>query len=927
VLTSARTVEVVTGPAGTGKTRVLAAAAQAWGGPVFGTATSQNATNELRKAGVRVTANTTRLLANLDSIPPGSLIVVDEGSMVSLAHLAALVEYAARHGCKLVLAGDQEQLAAVEGGGAMMLLAGRLGYVQLAEPVRFTAAWEREASLRLRGGDATALDEYDQHGRIRGAPPEQAMDQAVNAYVASYLAGRDVLLMATDWARCRELSARIREDLVHLGLVDGGRTVRIAEHTQASVGDLIICRDNDHTVQAGEPGRALANGDILRIEAITSRGLMVRRLLEADPATGQRRFTDHAFPYAGYQTCDLAYAITGHSAQGATVHTGIALITGNEDRQWLYPAMTRGTDANLAFVFTTTPKAADLQPGTRPAPELDRYDRRRREREGLLPAYRAPEPGGPDPREPIAVLADVLGRDGAELSASETRRRNLVNADHLGILNTIWIAETRGLRDDRYRELIMAALPPGHRRPLSHQARWLFRTLHAAELTGLDPAEVIRTAINSRDLAGARDIASVLDARIRQRVYPLLPQPQGPWAERILPLPDPERRAYLAEIATMMDDRKQRLGQHVAQTTLTWAVTALGPVPDDAAARQEWERRASSIAAYREMYGYDHPDDPIGPEPTQDTPDQWAAWHEAFLALGPADELDVRATRDGRLWLIRDTYAAETAWAPRHVGRELRLTRLGAINADHSAIRATAEADAACKAGDDARAGRHEELAVSYRTMADRYRQQESIFAQTMTDRQEWEHATTHSRRIAIAADAELRRRHPDLRIEPLHSAEPVPISDIDRDQLTSAPDQKIGEMAAWIRDLAAQRQAFRKKIEERQGLVMSNEDPDWGDLGETLPAWQAPGRDAILQPPKPQITPSSKILQLVQERHTDMRPLTDLGRSITDETASSAALGSVGWRRRGRPEGFYVIIDHTARDRYTPGGHSPRRR
>ena len=54
VLTSARTVEVVTGPAGTGKTRVLAAAARAWGGPVFGTATSQNATNELRKAGVRV---------------------------------------------------------------------------------------------------------------------------------------------------------------------------------------------------------------------------------------------------------------------------------------------------------------------------------------------------------------------------------------------------------------------------------------------------------------------------------------------------------------------------------------------------------------------------------------------------------------------------------------------------------------------------------------------------------------------------------------------------------------------------------------------------------------------------------------------------------------------------------------------------------
>jgi len=92
------------------------------------------------------------------------------------------------------------------------------------------------------------------------------------------------------WARCRELSARIRDDLIHPGLVDGSR----------------------------------------------------------------------AFRYDGYQSSDLAYAITGHSAQGATVHTGIALVTGNEDRPWLYPAMTRGTDTNLAFVFTILPVACRL---------------------------------------------------------------------------------------------------------------------------------------------------------------------------------------------------------------------------------------------------------------------------------------------------------------------------------------------------------------------------------------------------------------------------------------------------------------------------------------------------------------------------------------------------------------------------------------
>jgi hypothetical protein len=120
------------------------------------------------------------------------------------------------------------------------------------------------------------------------------------------------------------------------------------------------------------------------------------------------------------------------------VHTGIALVTSSEDPQWLYPAMTRGTDANLAFVFTTPGRPGGPQPGTRAATELDRYDQTRYEHDGYPPGPAGTaDPGSPDPREPIAVLADVLGRDGVELSASETSRSNLANADHLGILHAI----------------------------------------------------------------------------------------------------------------------------------------------------------------------------------------------------------------------------------------------------------------------------------------------------------------------------------------------------------------------------------------------------------------------------------------------------------------------------------------------------------
>ena len=52
-------------------------------------------------------------------------------------------------------------------------------------------------------------------------------------------------------------------------------------------------------------------------------------------------------------------------------------------------------------------------------------------------------------------------------------------------------------------------------------------------------------------------------------------------------------------------------------------------------------------------------------------------------------------------------------------------------------------------------------LAASYRALRDHYQQREHDLTQDMAARQEWEHATERSRRLAIAADTELRRRHP----------------------------------------------------------------------------------------------------------------------------------------------------------------------
>jgi len=343
-LTDGRLVSVLNAPAGSGKTRVLAEAARIWAGaglgPVIGITPSQSASNTLA-AGVRRSYNAAQFLGHLPGrrgargpipIGPATLLVVDEASMLSGPDLADLITYARARGAKIILAGDLSQLQAVENGGGMSLLATRLGYARLAEPVRFRNPREQHASLRLRDGDTTVLADYDQHGRIHCGDPEQTMDAAAAAYVALTTSGTDTLLMAADHALRRELSRRIRDDLITLGIVQDGPAVTIADGAQASPGDLIICTRNDHTTEAGEPGRTLANGDLLRIETITRDGLIVRRALDAEPHTGQRRWTDRHFLFNSYENSELGYAVTDHAAQGRTVHTGLAVITGTEDR-------------------------------------------------------------------------------------------------------------------------------------------------------------------------------------------------------------------------------------------------------------------------------------------------------------------------------------------------------------------------------------------------------------------------------------------------------------------------------------------------------------------------------------------------------------------------------------------------------------------
>ena len=145
------------------------------------------------------------------------------------------------------------------------------------------------------------------------------------------------------------------------------------------------------------------------------------------------------------------------------------------------------------------------------------------------------------------------------------------------------------------------------------------------------------------------------------------------------------------------------------------------------------------------------------------------------------------------------------------------------------------------------------------------YRQQETELAQTMEARRDWQLATEQTRHLAIAADAEYRRRHPDQRLEPVRSAEPV-VPEQEQDPLVLVPGD-LCQTPEWIARLAEERRAFREQLGERQSLRVPAEDPDYEDEGEAWPTWISRERDAILQPPKPEMRPAQQVVERAQER------------------------------------------------------------
>ncbi|HEV2069508.1 MAG TPA: AAA family ATPase, partial [Acidimicrobiales bacterium] len=423
-------VSCVVGPAGTGKSRTMGTAARAWansGMTVRGLAVSAAAAGVLQtEAGI---ASDTVAKFLLEHDRPGggtgpyrlgrdNVVVVDEAGMLASADLARVVALAEQAEAKVVLVGDHAQLGAVEAGGLFHLLVTETNAAELTGVRRFHAEWERDASLRLRAGDRSVVEEYLSQGRVVGGARSVMVEEAFGRWWMARARGDSVVVCAADHATVNDLATRARTARVAAGEVEPDG-VRAGEHTVA-VGDEIVTGRNDRRlvttggdwVRNGDRWRVLSRhaDNSLVVEDLAGRG---RTLLPAE--------------YVAEEVA-LAYAVTIHKAQGITVDSAVVLVDEHTTAEGLYVGMTRGRAQNVALAVCDEP---DVEHAAGPT------------------------------RCPSEVLVAALGRSAAEVAALEALREALARSESLATLAPrlanldAWIA--RETPPDRSRELQWAA--------------------------------------------------------------------------------------------------------------------------------------------------------------------------------------------------------------------------------------------------------------------------------------------------------------------------------------------------------------------------------------------------------------------------------------------------------------------------------------
>jgi conjugative relaxase-like TrwC/TraI family protein len=281
ILTTENRVTGVQGSAGVGKThliRTAAGIAQANGYRVVVLAPYANQVERLQAEGLSATTLATFLASKEKGVDEGTLIVIDEAGLVPTRQMDATLQIAERHGSRVVLSGDVQQLKAIEAGRPFAQLQANGMQTAIVDQIQRQRTPDLKPAVELaaKGKSRASLAQIDRH--VREVPDDKARYTEIArdyATMAERQRARTLIVSGTNAAR-RELNTLIRRELGIEGTGLEFEMLSRKDLTQAERRNAPSYRIGDYIQPEKDYARAgLKHGQLYRVAEIETRNRLV----------------------------------------------------------------------------------------------------------------------------------------------------------------------------------------------------------------------------------------------------------------------------------------------------------------------------------------------------------------------------------------------------------------------------------------------------------------------------------------------------------------------------------------------------------------------------------------------------------------------------------------------------------------------------
>ena len=352
--------KIIEGRAGTGKSYTLSAVREAHergGYTVVGLAPTNSVAQDLKADGFAQAATVHSELFRLKNgrtvWNARTLIVVDEAAMLDSRMTGELLAEAKRAGAKLILTGDDRQLASIERGGLFTELRERHGSAEITQVTRQKVDWQREAARDLAEGRVgQAVGAFNREGAITwGQTQDEVLQKLVERWTADTAASDEGTRFVFAYTNkdVDTLNAALRQ--VRHARGELGQDVEFeTKHGLAAfaVGDRVQFTD---TLRAAK----IYNGNAGIITGIDAGTGVMHAVL--DGASGQGR--EVSWSPATFDGFRHGYAGTIYKGQGKPLDHSYLYHSHHWRQSSSYVALTRQRGSAQIFVATETARDVD----------------------------------------------------------------------------------------------------------------------------------------------------------------------------------------------------------------------------------------------------------------------------------------------------------------------------------------------------------------------------------------------------------------------------------------------------------------------------------------------------------------------------------------------------------------------------------------